>query len=79
MSPTENPIIVEPHSLVRQPDGLATWRPHLTVLTVLHVGDSRHIVFTDDGEERLRFRLSPADVAHLVALLRCRPDREAAA
>ncbi|KMO20659.1 hypothetical protein SQ03_05245 [Methylobacterium platani JCM 14648] len=72
MSPTEIPIIFEPHKILRDDQGLTSWRPVLTSLSVHGVAqdhNARHLVVREDGEERYRFRLGREDADHLARLL----------
>ena len=72
MSPTEMPIMVEPHKIVRDDQGLTSWRPVRTSLSVHGVAqdhNARHVVIREDGVERFRFRLTRDDAVHLAALL----------
>lgn len=71
-SPSDIPITIPPHGLVRDSRGVATWRPVLTTLSVHGVpGDDngRHLVVHEDGEERFRFVLTGADARHVADLL----------
>lgn len=61
-----------PHVPVRDDQGLTTWRPVLTTLTVHGVArdhNTKHLVIREDGVERHRFPLTADDRRHLADLL----------
>jgi hypothetical protein len=61
-----------PHVPVRDDQGLTTWRPVLTTLTVHGVAwdhNTKHLVIREDGVERHRFPLTQDARRHLADLL----------
>lgn len=78
MSETDTPITPPPHVLVRDDQGLTTWRPVLTTLSVHGVAQDhnvKHLVIREGGIERFRFQLTEDDRHHLAALLIGPPSR----